>query len=213
MKKRKTVSSRRGQRTRRTTLTAKERRFIAYHECGHAVVQKIVDPSIRIVSVRIRVERGQQLGGTQLAQNARQSVTMFEMHNQICMLYGGRAAEALMLHDLSDLAQTDLARVYDMARWMVMYLGMSNAMPPLSLPSKKTQLSERMRRAIDKAVNEILEDQYSRALLILTLNYDLLQRMATVLEEKGMLRGRTLTAFLSEVKGPSNNDPTPISAA
>ena len=185
-------------RKRKPPLVAAERRIIAYHEVGHAIVQTVVEPLLPIRSIRIRIDSADQLGSTKVHTGNRRLLTRADMLNKICIFYGGRVAEELLLWDFSDAAQADLVKISEMVRYMVLYLGVSYQFPPQYI-DPRTPISEMMRQIIDESINEILEEQCNRARDIILANAQLVQQMADALEQCRCLQGNKLKKFIVQV--------------
>jgi cell division protease FtsH len=191
-------------------LNPHERRVVAHHEMGHAMVAMSLAGSDPVHKISI-IPRGiGALGYTiQRPTEDRFLMTREELENKMAVLLGGRAAEEAVFGHLSTGAADDLAKVTDIARSMVMRYGMVKSLgfvayeeertPFLGTPGlpKAREFSEQTAREIDVAVRDIVKGAYDRALGILTLKKDLLERWAKRLLEKETLG----EAELAELRG------------
>jgi cell division protease FtsH len=196
-------------------LSAKERRILACHEAGHAIVSAVVQPTIPIRSIIIRFNRQNEYGGTSVFPR-RNLATETEMANLICTLYGGYAAEGAMLREVSDASHDDLVRITDLLTWMVQYLGMNDLyrLPPMFFDPRKHRFSETLLEMLDESKCDIAGTQLDRAALIVYTNLPLLQEMTDYLECHGRLSGKVLELFLLRIEkiptedadAPANED-------
>jgi len=202
-------------------LNPRERRVVAHHELGHAMVAMAlpgVDP-VHKVSI---IPRGVgALGYTiQRPTEDRFLMTREELENKMAVLLGGRAAEEVVFGHLSTGAADDLAKVTDIARSMVMRYGMVKALGNVAyeeerspfLPSnmfqKSREYSEETAREIDVAVRDIVKVAYDKALGILTKEKEVLERWARKLLEKETL----VEAELAELSRSLGAAPQPAPA-
>ena len=188
-----------GLEKRNRLLNAKERRIVAYHEMGHALVALSlpgVDP-VHKVSI---IPRGVgALGYTiQRPTEDRFLMTREELENKMAVLLGGRAAEFIVFHHLSTGAADDLAKVTDIARAMVTRYGMSEkighialetdqrsylAQDPLMAGPRPHDYGEHTADAIDEEVRKIVDHAFDSAVKILTERRDALEQTAARLLE------------------------------
>ena len=168
-----------------------ERVRTAYHEAGHAVLGLVVpgaDP-VRKVSI---VPRGMALGITfQTPDEDRYGYTVTQLRARLVGLLGGRAAEELVLSDVSTGAESDLDRVAVITRLMVGRWGMSPAIGPMAVlprdtggfPAADGRPSEQVRRRVDAEVRRIVDECYSEAVALLREHRDKLEALAEALLE------------------------------
>ncbi|HHW03596.1 MAG TPA: ATP-dependent metallopeptidase FtsH/Yme1/Tma family protein [Thermoanaerobacterales bacterium] len=180
-------------------MTERERRLVAYHEAGHAVVAQLlphVDP-VHEVSI---VPRGRAGGYTMiLPKEDRFFMGKTELMDQVTHLLGGRASEELVLNEVSTGAQNDLERATEIARRMVMEYGMSENLGPMTLGHKQEEVflgrdltrgrnySEEVAASIDKEVRSIIDKCYSKAKTLLSENVNKLHKVAQALLEREKL--------------------------
>ena len=151
-----------------------ERRSIAVHEGGHAVVSWHLQYADPLVKVTI-VPRGNALGAAHYLPEERQIMPTQALLDKLCSLLGGRAAEEKFLGCISTGAMNDLERATNMAYAIVVYYGMSERLPNISYYDSTGQnygftkpYSEERARVIDEEVSRIIAEQYERAKEILS---------------------------------------------
>jgi cell division protease FtsH len=191
-------------------MNEKEKRIVAYHESGHALVAASVDHADPVNKVSI-IPRGiAALGYTQqLPTEDRYLMTKDELLDRLAVLLGGRVAEETVFTDVSTGAQNDLQRATDIARSMVTEYGMSEQMglatyirekPALFLPTgappPRAEYSEETARAIDEEIARIIDTTHVKVREILTARRDDLEALATVLLEKETISGQEMEKLL-----------------
>jgi cell division protease FtsH len=200
-----------GLEKRNRLLNPKERKIVAHHEIGHALVALSLPGTETVHKVSI-IPRGiGSLGYTiQRPTEDRYLMTRAELENRLAVLMGGRAAEKLVFSELSTGAADDLAKATDIARSMVTRFGMDEKLGEVALDeSPQTYLgtppspfglarrySEETAYQIDLAVKSILDQAQAKAADILTGRRSILDRMAAVLLEKETLSGAELLSML-----------------
>jgi cell division protease FtsH len=198
-------------------LNPKEREVVAYHEMGHVLVALSLPGSDPVHKVSI-IPRGiGALGYTiQRPTEDRYLMTREELENKMAVLLGGRAAEQLVFEHLSTGAADDLAKVTDIARAMVMRYGMHAKLGhvvyeaqhpsylhiPVALPEAR-EFSEETAREIDRAVREIVNAAFDKAMGILTRRRDALVQGAALLLQKETLGEEELKMF--QASPPAEN--------
>lgn len=202
-------------------LNEKEKKIVAYHEVGHALVGALMPGSGRVEKISI-VPRGMAaLGYTlQLPTEDRFLMDEAELRGQIATMLGGRSAEEIIFGSITTGASNDLQRATDLAERMVMTYGMSKVLGPLAYerqqgmfldngaPNPRRAVSEQTAEAIDREVKEIVENAHQHALDILNQNRELLEAIATKLLDTEVIESTELHDLLAQVKSP-----TPISEA
>jgi cell division protease FtsH len=193
-------------------LNAMERRTVAHHEMGHALVAMALPGSDPVHKVSI-IPRGiGALGYTiQRPTEDRFLMTREELENKMAVLLGGRAAEQLVFGRVSTGAADDLAKVSDIARAMVTRYGMHESLANLSLEQEASPLmpvpgytgprnySEHTARAIDEAVKEIVAAAFKRAADVLGRNRQTLEAAAALLLERETLAEADLLGFAEHI--------------
>jgi cell division protease FtsH len=183
-------------------LNPMERRVVAFHELGHALVAIALPRAEAVHKVSI-IPRGiGALGYTiQRPTEDRYLMTRGELLDKICVLLGGRAAEKLVFEHLSTGAADDLAKVTDIARSMVTRYGMDESLGYVVYDAPKSaflgqgeaptylerRFSEDTARDIDEAVRKIVDEAFRRTIAILRQNRSVLERCAEVLLQKETL--------------------------
>ncbi len=176
-------------------ITENTKRLTAYHESGHAILAKKLDCGDQVHEVSI-IPRGMAGGYTSTRpSDDDEHYTLEKLNNRICMIMGGRIAEALCLKDISAGASSDIAKATEIARKMVTEWGMSEKLGFLSFGSKnevfigrdyQTQVnySEATAAVIDQEIKKIIDYNYQRGYKILSENMDILENFANLLMEK-----------------------------
>jgi cell division protease FtsH len=191
-----------------------EKRRVAYHESGHALVALSVDHANPVHRVTIIPRSIGALGVTlQLPTEDRYLVTKEDLLDRICVMFGGRVAEELVCGDISTGAHDDLNRATETARQMVTRLGMSEKLGAMTFGRQQSSrflegmgmeertYSEETARAIDGEVRAILQDQHRRATEILTEKRELLERMTRRLLEVETLDRAEIDAIVGAPQG------------
>ena len=201
-------------------INADEKKIVAYHELGHALVAMALPGSDPVQKISI-IPRGiAALGYTmQVPTEERFLMRKTELNNRIATLLGGRAAEALVFNDISTGAQNDLSRATDIARSMVTEYGMSERLGQVyfarkpqpqflgSMGSTAGEYSEETAKGIDEEVRQIIDRQYQVALAVLKANHDLLVTTADRLLVDEVIQGEALLA-LAEAVAPLPDERT-----
>ena len=188
-----------------------ERKFVAYHEAGHALVAEMRKNADRVTKVSI-IPRGiAALGYTQQSPTEdRYLMRRSELLDRLDVLLAGRVAEQLVFEDVSTGAENDLQRATDMARHMVTHYGMSEALglatydarpAPLylngpTLPEPRT-FSERTAEAIDGEVRRLLDEARDRVTQTLRTNRETLEALAALLLEKEVVDRTMLDGLMA----------------
>ena len=193
-------------------LNPMERRTVAYHEMGHALVAMALPGSDPVHKVSIIPRGVGALGYTiQRPTEDRFLMTREELEIKMAVLLGGRAAEQLVFGRISTGAADDLAKVSDIARAMVTRYGMHESLPNLSLEQQQSPLlevpgfqgarnySEHTAQAIDEAVKEIVAAAFERTLKLLGAHRDTLERAASLLLERETLAEADLGGIAAEL--------------
>ena len=172
-------------------MTADEKRTIALHEAGHATISWFCEHANPLVKVSI-VPRGQALGAAWYLPEERQITTKEQMLDEMCALFGGRAAEELCTGHISTGAMNDLERATKSAYGMVAYAGMSDALPNVCFYNNQEYqfqrpYSETTAKLIDEEVLRMLNEQYNRAKQILTEHKEGHARLAELLINKEVI--------------------------
>lgn len=190
-----------------------EKKIIAYHETGHAIVAKILPGADPVHKISIIPRGHAALGYTlQLPEEDRFLMSKSELMNRIAILLSGRVSEEIVFNDVTSGAASDLDRATEIARQMVTQLGMSETLGLVKLGKKREEIflgrdisedrnySEEIAYVIDKEVKAIIDECYERAKEILTEHRDLLDKIAGVLLEREVLDSEEFNNLVEENK-------------
>ncbi|MBW1896741.1 MAG: AAA family ATPase, partial [Deltaproteobacteria bacterium] len=199
-------------------ISDEEKRNTAYHEAGHTLVARMIPETDPIHKVTIS-PRGRALGLTQqLPIDEKHTYPKRYLIDTLAVLMGGRAAEELVLNEMTSGAGNDIERATETARKMVCQWGMSEKLGPLAFGQKNEQIflgrefaqhkdySEQTAMMIDQEIREIVTGAYNRAKKILTDNIDPLHALAEALLEKETLVMAEIDAIIAE-KSPKTTEP------
>ena len=209
---------------KKRVMSDKERRIVAYHESGHAIVATVLPDMDPVHKISI-VQRGfGALGYTmQLPLEDRYLMTRGDLYNQLAVLLGGRTAEEIALNEISTGAQNDLQRATDMARAMVTEWGMSDAMGAINydvnkrgrfldigMPPERGLYGEETAQKIDAEIKRILNEAHVTARRILTEHRGKLESVTQRLLEIEVMEGDELRVLLGDVGKPPSPEATPL---
>ncbi|MEN9985394.1 MAG: hypothetical protein RI925_896, partial [Pseudomonadota bacterium] len=184
-----------GAERRSMVMTDEEKKNTAYHESGHAIVAKLLPKSDPVHKVTI-IPRGRALGVTmQLPEQDRYAYDRDYLLQRVSVLFGGRIAEELFMHQMTTGASNDFERATSMARDMVTRYGMSDKLGPMvygenegevflgrSVTTHKN-LSEATMHQVDAEIRRIIDEQYTLARRLLEENRDKVEAMTAALLE------------------------------
>ncbi|MCS7223621.1 MAG: ATP-dependent zinc metalloprotease FtsH [Armatimonadetes bacterium] len=198
-------------------LTEREKKILAYHESGHALLGKLL--GVREVTKVTIIPRGLALGYTlHLPQEDRYLMTKQEILDEMTVALGGRASEELVFGEVTTGAHNDLERVTELARRMVCEYGMSERLGPVTLGKKAGPIflgrdivedrnySEEIASEIDKEVRRTVEECYQRAMDILKSHRQALEMLAARLLEKETIDGEEVDEILKRAGVTSQRD-------
>ncbi|WP_185871480.1 ATP-dependent zinc metalloprotease FtsH [Blattabacterium cuenoti] len=171
-----------------------EKKRIAYHEAGHAIISWLLEHAAPLVKVTI-VPRGRSLGSAWYLPEERQLTTPEQMKDEICALLAGRSAEEIIFSSISTGALNDLERVTKQAQSMVAIFGLNERVGNVSYYDSTGQnelsfskpYSEKTAQIIDEEISKIITEQYQRAKDILKNNEKKLNILANKLLEKEVI--------------------------
>ena len=203
-------------RERRRVMDDAEKRLVAWHEAGHAIVQAVLDDGTMPVHKVTIIPRGQSLGSTTyLPTKDILTQPRKKLLNQVAMAMGGRIAEELVTGDFSNGAYGDIKQATRIARAMVCDYGMSDLGPVAMGENQDTvflgrditrsqHISEDTARLVDAAVSEIITTQYKRAEQILGEHRTALDKIARALLEHETIEGRHVLEIIKtgEITSP-----------
>jgi cell division protease FtsH len=176
-------------------MPEEERRNTAYHEAGHALVARLLPKTDPVHKVTI-IPRGRALGVTmQLPEGDRYSLDKDRMLSTISVLFGGRIAEEVFMHQMTTGASNDFERATQIARDMVTRYGMTDALGPMVYAdnegevflgrsvTKTTNMSEQTMQKVDSEIRRIIDNQYALARRLIEESQDKMHVMAKALLE------------------------------
>ncbi len=197
-----------GTERRSLVITEEEKKLIAYHESGHALIGKLVPGSDPVHKMTI-IPRGLALGVTSyLPIDEKHTHSQKYLETKLLHLMGGRVAEKLVFDELTTGAGNDIERATQLARKMVCEWGMSQKLGPLTFGKKEEQIflgreiathrdfSENTAQEIDGEVRRIVEEAENKATELLGANVEKLHLLAGVLLEKEILDGEQIDRIL-----------------
>ena len=198
-------------------VTAEEKKTIAFHEAGHALVSWLLEYAAPLVKVTI-VPRGQSLGAAWYLPEERMIIRTEQMLDEMCAALGGRAAEKIIFNKISTGALSDLEKVTQQARAMVSVYGLNDTLGNITYYDSSGQMensftkpySEKTAQVIDKEISDIIEIQYTRACNILKKNKSKLKQLAERLLEKEVIFKDDLFNILGERPFKNKNKETGI---
>jgi cell division protease FtsH len=213
-------------------MSEEERRNTAYHESGHAVVAKLLPKADPVHKVTI-IPRGRALGVTmQLPEQDRYAYDREYLLNRIAVLFGGRIAEEVFMHQMTTGASNDFERATQMARDMVTRYGMSDVLGPMVYAenegevflgrsiTKTTHMSESTMQKVDSEIRRIIDEQYALARNLLETHRDKVEAMTKALLEWETIDAEQIEDIIqgkpprppkstSSGKPPAGGKPTP----
>jgi cell division protease FtsH len=213
-------------------MTEQERRTVAYHESGHAIVGHALPNADPIHRITI-IPRGQALGFTmQLPTQDRSLISRGELIDRLAVMLGGRVAEELRVGDITTGAGDDIKRATETAREMVTQFGMSDALGPVVLGHKDSQpflgrdfghqadYSSKVAFQIDEEIRALIDGAHDEALEILVENADVLDALAEKLLEVETVEGDLLAEVFAPIRQrtsravpvPDHTDPAQVVA-
>ena len=186
-------------------ITPGEKKTIAFHEAGHAMVSWLLEHAAPLVKVTI-VPRGQSLGAAWYLPEERMIVRTEQMLDEMCATLGGRAAEKVIFDKISTGALSDLEKVTRQAKAMVTVYGLNEEIGNITYYDSSGQsdysfskpYSEETAQKIDKEISKIVEKQYERACDLINKNQDKLTALANRLLEKEVIFKDDLVNILGE---------------
>ena len=194
-------------------ITPEEKKTIAFHEAGHAIVSWLLEHAAPLVKVTI-VPRGQSLGAAWYLPEERQIVRTEQILDEMCAALGGRAAEKVMFDKISTGALSDLEKVTRQARAMVSVYGLNDKLGNITYYDSSGQAeynftkpySEETAQKIDREISEIIEKQYERAIQLLVSSKDKLIQLADRLLEKEVIFKDDLEKILGKRPFKTNEE-------
>jgi cell division protease FtsH len=211
-----------GPERRSRLISDEEKRIIAYHEAGHALVRRMLPKADPVAKISI-VARGMSLGQVRpLPERDLVLISRSKFEDEMAATLGGRAAEEIVFGDITDGATDDLEKATKMARAMVTQYGMSDRLGPLQFGQKdeliflgreiaeQRNYSEQVAREIDREVQRFVETAYNRARQIILTYRDKLDEIAEKLLRDETIEREEFDAMFQDL--PASPTPEPVSA-
>ncbi|MBB1523375.1 MAG: ATP-dependent zinc metalloprotease FtsH [Clostridiales bacterium] len=195
-------------------ISKRERKITAYHESGHAIVSYMLETGEEVKEVTI-IPRGMAGGYTMYKQKEDQSyLSKKQLEESMISLMGGRAAEAIIMGDITSGASNDIEKATNIAKNMITHYGMSETLGPISLSvqdnSDLNLFGQDITKQVGKEIMERVEISYQRAKKILENNIDRLHYVANLLLEKEKINEfefkQAMEVDLEKIKKESEND-------
>jgi len=195
---------------REDMISDEEKRIIAYHEAGHALMARLLPGADPLQKVSI-IPRGRSLGATeQIPEEDRHNVSQHYLLNRMAILLGGRATEKIAFHDITSGAGDDLKKATELARRMVCQWGMSEKLGPVTFRqgephpflgreiAEQRDFSEETARIIDEEVRRITGEMESKAEDMVTSNRDALDSIVKELLDHETLSKEDIDRLLAQ---------------
>src|SRR5450432_2237370 len=205
-------------------MPEEERRNTAYHESGHALVARLMPKTDPVHKVTV-IPRGRALGVTmQLPEGDRYSLDKERMLSTIAVLFGGRIAEEVFMHQMTTGASNDFERATSIARDMVTRYGMTDELGPMVYAenegevflgrsvTKQVKVSERTMQKVDSEIRRIIDEQYAIARKLIEDNQDKIHALAKALLEYETIDAEQIEDIMSgkPPRPPKDWTPTPV---
>ncbi len=208
-----------GTEKKNTVLTDQEKKLVAYHEVGHALVSALEKKDVPVSKITIVPHTSGALGYTMyLPEEEKFLSTKEELLTQMRSLLGGRAAEAVVFNTMTTGASNDIQRATSLARNMVATYGMSDElglMAPVTVHNayleeqSSLDCSQETYGIIDTETKKLLNNCYNDSVRILTENRELLDKIAAVLLEKETITGEEMMAIITPPAEEVTTEETP----
>ena len=192
-------------------LGKEEKRMVAYHEVGHALITCLMKNAEPVQKITIVPRTMGSLGYTmQVPEEEKYLLTKDELITKIVTLLGGRAAEEVVFHTVTTGASNDIERATKLARTMVSQYGMSDTFGLMGLESVESQYldgrsvlncSDQTAAKLDDEVNKMLKEYYAKAKELLSENMECLDNVAEYLIDKETITGKEFMDIVNRVKG------------
>ena len=202
-----------GYQKKNAIMTDAEKKVVAYHEIGHALVAAMQTDSAPVQKITIIPRTSGALGYTmQVEENDKVLMTKREIENKIATLTGGRAAEEIAFGEITTGASNDIEQATRLARAMITRYGMSEEFDMVAMETVTNQYlggdtsiscSAETQKDIDKKVVEIIKAQHEKARKLLRDNRARLDELASYLYEKETITGTEFMEILEGKKAPA----------
>ncbi|MBQ3545630.1 MAG: AAA family ATPase, partial [Lachnospiraceae bacterium] len=197
-------------------LSPTEKKTVAYHEVGHALITALEKNSEPVQKITIVPRTMGALGYVmQVPEEEKYLMTKDEMLTRIVTLFGGRAAEEIVFDTVTTGASNDMEKATSLARAMITQYGMSEKFGLMSLETienkyldgrARLNCSDATATQIDEEVKNLLKECYSKAKTLIEENRDALDKIAEFLYERETITGKEFMKIFNEVKGNYESD-------
>lgn len=177
-------------------IKLKEKKLLAYHEAGHALMAELLEDADPVHKVTI-VSRGSAGGFMMPLPEEKLVTTSKELIAQIKVLFGGRASEEIVFNDISTGAYSDIKKSTEIARTYIEKVGMNNNIGPVNIENENYYSSDITMREVDLEIREMLGKKYRQTIEILKENREKLDKIAELLVEKETITGEEVRKIVN----------------
>ncbi|KAL0902773.1 hypothetical protein ABMA27_000575 [Loxostege sticticalis] len=203
-----------GTEKRSHAMSPGEKRIVAYHESGHALIGWLLEHTDALLKITIVPRTNMALGFAQYTTSDQKLYSQEELYDRMCMALGGRAAEAITFNSVTSGAQNDLEKVTKIAYAQVRIYGMSPTVGLMSFPDLKehgkSPFSKTLKNLIDLEARKLIANAYYRTEEILRTNQDKLKLLAEELLKKETLNYKEVEAILGPPPFPRKKFIDPV---
>ena len=177
-------------------IKPQEKKLLAYHEAGHALMAELLEDADPVHKVTI-VSRGSAGGFMMPLPEEKLVTTSKELITQIKVLFGGRASEEIVFNDISTGAYSDIKKATEIARTYIEKVGMNNNIGPVNIENENYYSSDITMREVDLEIREMLGKEYRQTIEILKENREKLDKIAELLVEKETITGEEVRKIVN----------------
>lgn len=177
-------------------IKPQEKKLLAYHEAGHALMAELLKDADPVHKVTI-VSRGSAGGFMMPLPEEKLVTTSKELIAQIKVLFGGRASEEIVFNDISTGAYSDIKKATEIARTYIEKVGMNNNIGPVNIENENYYSSDITMREVDLEIREMLGKEYRQTIEILKKNREKLDKIAGLLVEKETITGEEVRKIVN----------------
>ena len=177
-------------------IKPQEKKLLAYHEAGHALMAELLEDADPVHKVTI-VSRGSAGGFMMPLPEEKLVTTSKELIAQIKVLFGGRASEEIFFNDISTGAYSDIKKATEIARTYIEKVGMNNNIGPVNIENENYYSSDITMREVDLEIREMLGKEYRQTIEILKENREKLDKIAGLLVEKETITGEEVRKIVN----------------
>lgn len=177
-------------------IKPQEKKLLAYHEAGHALMAELLEDADPVHKVTI-VSRGSAGGFMMPLPEEKLVTTSKELIAQIKVLFGGRASEEIVFNDISTGAYSDIKKATEIARTYIEKVGMNNNIGPVNIENENYYSSDITMREVDLEIREMLGKEYRQTIEILKENREKLDKIAELLVEKETITGEEVRKIVN----------------